>query len=70
MLRRPEGEPELVNSYCRLDQGTRTSGSANDALSPTAHALELTFRKLTGEDKRNPQGIKECSYFPNARIGA
>ena len=70
MLRRPEGEPELANSYFRLDQGTRTSGSANDALSPTAHALELMFRKLTGEDRRNPQGIRGCPYSPSARIGA
>lgn len=33
---------------CRQEQ--RTSGSADDALSPTANPPELTFREVTGED--------------------
>lgn len=34
---------------CRQER--RTSGSADDALSPTAHAPELTFRQVTGDDR-------------------
>lgn len=33
---------------CR--QGPRTSRSADEAQLPTAHAPELTFREVTGED--------------------
>lgn len=34
---------------CR--QEPRTSGSADDALSPNARAPELTFREVLGEDR-------------------
>ena len=39
---------------CRQEQ--RTSGSADDALSPTAHAPELMFREVISED-RNLQAL-------------
>ena len=39
-------------------------------LRTTAYILELTFRKVTGEDRRNPQVIRGCPYSPSARIGA
>lgn len=42
---------------CRQEQ--RTSGSADDALSLTAHAPELTFREMTCED-RNLQALVDA----------